>query len=59
MNETDESQELPCKDKLVFDTPRDARAAATVAAYRYGGTLHVYQCRYCHLWHLSSGGYDD
>ncbi len=46
---------LPCHDKLVFDTRREATAAATVAEYRYGSQLHAYVCRYCGLWHLSSG----
>ena len=51
---TDEPQALPCADKLAFDTPRQARAAANVAQYQHGTKLKVYQCRYCHLWHLSS-----
>jgi hypothetical protein len=46
--------ELPCKDKLAFDTQREAQATATVAEYRYGSKLKTYLCRHCNLWHLSS-----
>ena len=59
---TDYSEEvpaLPCSGKLAFDTRREAAAAAQVAHYQHGARLHVYQCRYCRLWHLSSGGGDD
>jgi len=50
---------LPCADKLVFDTKKDAEATANVANYRYGNKLKVYVCRYCGLWHLSSNFDDD
>ena len=53
---SEEPAELPCKDKLAFDTKKVAEATANVAHYRYGSRLHAYLCRYCHLWHLSSGG---
>jgi hypothetical protein len=53
-NERD-SNELPCNDKLAFDTKKQAAATANVAHYRYGSKLHAYKCRYCGLWHLSSG----
>jgi hypothetical protein len=49
-----ETESLPCADKLAFDTSAEARAAANVAAYRYGTKLHVYHCQHCGLWHLSS-----
>jgi cytochrome c5 len=55
----DIEQVLPCHDKLAFDTQRDAAASANVAEYRYGNTMHIYVCRYCHLWHLSSGPADE
>lgn len=55
MNE-DEPHELPCKDKLAFDTKKEAEATANVARYRYGTKLKVYRCRHCGLWHLSSAG---
>ena len=45
---------LPCAEKLVFDTEKDAVATATVAHYRYGGALKPYKCSYCNLWHLAS-----
>jgi hypothetical protein len=54
-NSDDESPELPCSDKLVFDTQREASASANVVHYRYGNKMHVYQCRHCGLWHLASG----
>jgi len=53
----DDSQEpmtLPCADKLVFDTERQAAAAANVAEYQHGANVRPYVCRYCGLWHLSS-----
>ncbi|HSX32284.1 MAG TPA: hypothetical protein VLF43_03415 [Candidatus Saccharimonadales bacterium] len=51
---TDEQAPLACSDKLAFDTQAQAQAAATVAAYQHGATLHTYICKYCGLWHLSS-----
>lgn len=50
---------LPCDDKLVFDTKKDAEATANVAHYRYGTKLKAYVCRYCGLWHLSSNVDDE
>ena len=52
MNE--EIPELPCKDKLAFDTKKEAEATATVVQYRYGSKVRAYRCRHCSLWHLSS-----
>jgi len=51
----EEATELPCKDKLAFDTQRQAKAAAVVAAHQHGTKLKPYRCRHCHLWHLASG----
>ncbi|HVS58156.1 MAG TPA: hypothetical protein VHD60_00245 [Candidatus Saccharimonadales bacterium] len=51
---TDAPAELPCQDKLAFDTEKQARAAATTAEYQHGTKLKVYHCRHCGLWHLSS-----
>ena len=53
MNEGEQA-ELPCKDKLAFDTQKQAQAAATVALHQRGIKLKTYVCRYCGLWHLSS-----
>jgi hypothetical protein len=53
MFETDENP-LPCADKLAFDTPKQAQAAAVVAEYQHGAQLKMYRCKYCGLWHLSS-----
>jgi hypothetical protein len=51
----DETKEqLPCVEKLVFDTQVQAKAAATVAEYQHGTKLKAYHCHYCHLWHLAS-----
>jgi hypothetical protein len=49
-----DASRLPCHDKLAFSTREQAEAVAAVNAYRYGGKLRAYVCRYCHLWHLSS-----
>jgi hypothetical protein len=46
--------ELPCADKLIFDTQRLASATANVAQYQHGTVLRPYRCRYCQLWHLTS-----
>jgi hypothetical protein len=45
---------LPCAEKLVFDTRKQAQAAAVVAAHQHGAKLKPYICRYCSLWHLAS-----
>lgn len=45
---------LPCDNKLIFDSERLARAAATVAEYQHGASLRPYMCKHCGLWHLSS-----
>jgi hypothetical protein len=49
-----EESVLPCADKLAFDTPKQARAAAAVAEYQHGAQLKIYRCRHCNLWHLST-----
>jgi hypothetical protein len=50
----DDTPSLPCAEKLAFDTPKQAQAAATVALYQHGTKLRIYHCRHCRLWHLSS-----
>lgn|GEM_PF-846925 len=54
MNNESTVDDLPCHDKLAFDTKKQAETTATVVEYRYGSTVRAYHCRYCHLWHLSS-----
>ena len=50
----DDEPQLPCADKLIFNTQKDALATATVAHYRYGGKVKPYKCNHCGLWHLAS-----
>lgn len=50
----DAPQSLPCADKLAFDTAKQAKTAANVAAYQHGTSLQVYRCQHCELWHLAS-----
>jgi hypothetical protein len=50
----DQSDLLPCVDKLTFDTKGEADVAANVASYQRGIKLKSYCCRHCGLWHLSS-----
>jgi hypothetical protein len=56
MNE--ETIDLPCREKLTFDTQKQAATAALVATHQHGSKLKVYKCRYCNLWHLASN-YED
>ncbi len=46
--------ELPCVDKMAFDTRRQAEAAATVLRWQRGTKLKAYACRHCSLWHLAT-----
>jgi hypothetical protein len=55
MSETDK---LPCADKLAFDSKEGAEAEARAIKWRRGNSLRPYECRYCRLWHLSSGSRD-
>lgn len=50
----DSEAALPCANKMVFDTKKDAEATAVTAEWRYGTKLKAYLCRHCSLWHLSS-----
>lgn len=49
-----EETQMPCSDKIAFDTLKQAQTAATVAGHQHGAKLKAYRCRYCHLYHLSS-----
>ncbi len=50
----DESETLPCADKLTFDSQKEALDQARVIKWQRDTELKVYRCRYCGLWHLSS-----
>jgi hypothetical protein len=45
---------LPCADKIIFDTQKQAQSTALAADWQHGASLKAYKCRHCHLWHLSS-----
>ncbi len=49
-----EEQQLPCSEKLAFDSAKEAEAASLVATMQRGIVLSVYECQFCGLWHLSS-----
>jgi len=55
MNEPNEVQ-LPCVDKISFDTRQQALATAATSEYWYGSRPHAYRCHNCALWHLSTSG---
>lgn len=50
-----EDQLYPCSEKLAFDTKKEAETSALVAKFQHGASLKAYKCRYCGLWHMSSG----
>lgn len=50
----DEETQLPCAEKIVFDTKKAAQTALTVAMFQHGTKLKVYKCQHCGLWHLAS-----
>ena len=50
----EEDNALPCVEKMVFNTRKEAQAVGTAADWQYGGSLTAYKCQYCHLYHLSS-----
>jgi hypothetical protein len=47
-------EELPCSEKLAFESGEAAEGAAVYAQHRHGTKLKVYKCRHCDLWHLAS-----
>ncbi len=49
-----EKVELPCNEKLVFNTKAAAEGAAVYAEHLHGTKLKVYKCKHCNLWHLAS-----
>lgn len=52
--DSNNAPEIPCKDKIAFDTVKQANTAALVADYQHGIPLKPYLCKYCGLWHLTS-----
>jgi len=48
------NENLPCNDKLRFDTQAEANAAALLAQHQHNSKLKSYKCRHCSLWHLAS-----
>lgn len=50
----EEKPPLPCSDKLVFNTKKEADAAAVAVDWQRGTKLKSYKCKHCGLWHLSS-----
>lgn len=46
--------DLPCADKLAFDTQKAAEGAVAVADYQHGTKLKAYRCRHCGLWHMAT-----
>lgn len=49
-----EANTLPCADKMVFDTFKEAEATGLAADWQHGASLKAYKCRHCQLYHLSS-----
>lgn len=49
-----EDKQLPCTEKLVFDTEKQATGAAVAVGYQRGTKLKAYKCKHCGLWHLAS-----
>jgi hypothetical protein len=50
----DQPEQMPCAEKLAFNTKKEADVAANVADYQRGIALQSYRCQHCGLWHLSS-----
>ncbi len=45
---------LPCKDKMIFATKKEAANIALAADWQHGSALKPYHCSYCKLWHLTT-----
>ena len=50
----DEDNKLPCWEKVVFDTKKEAEAAGLAADWQHGARLKAYKCKHCGLWHLAT-----
>lgn len=46
-------EQLPCVEKMTFDTQEEAQNTALAADWQHGAKLKPYKCRHCELWHLS------
>lgn len=46
--------ELPCAEKMAFNSFEEAEAAGLAADWQHGAKLKPYQCQHCGLWHLAS-----
>jgi len=51
----DDKAELPCTDKMSFDSEKAAKDSALAVNWQHGNKLIPYKCEHCSLWHLSSG----
>lgn len=49
-----EEEQLPCVDKMSFESQKEAEANGLAAEWQHGGSLKSYKCKYCRLWHLAS-----
>jgi hypothetical protein len=48
------SNELPCAEKMAFDSKQEAENTALTADWQHGTALKAYRCKHCNLWHLAS-----
>lgn len=55
---TDFEEVLPCAEKLVFLTKKEAQGSVVVVEYQHGTKVKPYKCVYCKLWHLATD-YDE
>jgi hypothetical protein len=49
-----EIKELPCSEKLAFDSQKEAEGAAVYAKHLHSAKFKTYKCKHCSLWHLAS-----
>jgi hypothetical protein len=49
-----EKADLPCADKLAFDSKEQAEGSAVAIKHQRGIKLKAYTCKHCGLWHLAS-----
>ena len=51
---TEDTDELPCVNKMCFDSEDQAMDTAVVTEYQHSSQVKPYECRHCRLWHLAS-----